>query len=245
MSHLSNALREGTQNAHTLAENTIFMKCATKGVIEREPLRKLFANLYFVYSTLEAELKREDNPILHAIYFPALNRTEALMSDLAFYYGENWRSQITASEAGLRYVDRIQTLANTNPTLLIAHSYTRYMGDLSGGQHLKNVIRVALSLPPNQGTQFYEFAQIATPEARRLFKERYRASLDSLALSSSEIEQIVAEANFAFALNRDVLHELETDVRTAIDPQTLNLLIQYDRPGSTAHSTPRESVLQQ
>lgn len=244
MTHLSIRLREGTQHAHTLAENTMFMKCATKGIVEREPLRKLFANLYFVYSTLEAALQREDNAILHAIYFPVLNRTEALTTDLAFYYGEDWRSQIKASEAGLRYRDRIQTLADTNPVLLIAHSYTRYLGDLSGGQHLKNVIRVALSLPPDQGTQFYEFEQIATPEARRSFKEEYRQQFDQLPLTDAEIEQIVAEANFAFSLNRDVLHELETDVKQAIDPQTLNLIIQYDRPGSTEHYTPQKFAVQ-
>jgi heme oxygenase len=41
MTHLSTRLREGTQHSHTAAENTAFMKCFMKGIVEREPLRKL------------------------------------------------------------------------------------------------------------------------------------------------------------------------------------------------------------
>ncbi len=236
MTTLSTCLREGTQHSHTTAENTAFMKCFVKGIVEREPLRKLFADLYFVYSTLEAALQRHSNhPILGPLYFPELNRTENLARDLAFYYGETWQSQITASPAGVVYRDRIQALSATDPVLLIAHAYTRYMGDLSGGQSLKNVIRAALSLPTVQGTEFYEFAQIATPEARRAFKERYRQTLDQLPIDATTIERIVAEANTAFALNRDVVHELEADVKAAIGEHTFDLLTRQDRPGSTEH----------
>ena len=234
MSNLSTRLREGTQQSHTAAENTAFMKCFMKGIVEREPLRKLFADLYFVYSALETALQCHiSHPILGKLYFPELNRTENLTRDLAFYYGENWREQITASPAGRVYRDRIQTLAETDPVLLIAHAYTRYMGDLSGGQSLKNVIRSALSLTPDQGTNFYEFDQISTPEEKRAFKERYRQSLDELLVDAATIERIVAEANAAFALNRDVMHELEAYVKAAIGEHTFDLLTRQDRPGST------------
>ncbi len=246
MTNLSTSLREGTQQSHTAAENTAFMKCFLKGIVEREPLRKLFADLYFVYSTLETAFQRHiSHPIVGAIYFPELNRVENLTRDLAFYYGENWQEQITASPAGRVYRDRIQTLSDIDPVLLIAHAYTRYMGDLSGGQSLKNVIRSALSLPGVQGTEFYEFDQISTPEARRAFKERYRQAMDALPIDTATIDRIVAEANTAFGLNRDVVHELEADVRAAIGEHTFDMLTRQDRPGSTerhAHGAEREPV---
>lgn len=245
MSHLSTQLREGTQQSHTAAENTAFMKCFLKGIVEREPLRKLFADLYFVYSTLEAAFQRHvDHPVLGALYFPELNRTDNIARDLAFYYGANWRDQITPSEPGRHYCDRIQTLADTDPALLVAHAYTRYMGDLSGGQSLKNIIRSALSLSSEQGTEFYEFTQIATPEARRSFKERYRQALDTLPVDDETIARIVAEANLAFSLNRDVVHDLEADVKAAIGDHTFDLLTRQDRPGSTErhHHGHRELV---
>ncbi len=240
---LSTSLREGTQQSHTLSENTAFMKCFLKGIVEREPLRKLFADLFFVYSALEAALQRQANhPLLGGLYFPELNRVESLSQDLAFYYGDKWRDQISATPAGQIYYDRIQTLAEHDPVLLVAHAYTRYMGDLSGGQSLKQVIRSALSLPSDLGTRFYEFAQIATPEARRAFKERYRQALDALPLDAATVERVVAEANFAFSLNRDVMHELEADVKAAIGEHTFDLLTRQDRPGSTVRRSERETV---
>lgn len=243
MSQLSIRLREGTQHSHTAAENTAFMKCFLQGIVGREPLRKLFADLYFVYSALEAALQSHANhPIIGTLYFPELNRVENLTRDLAFYYGENWREQITASAAGCVYRDRIQALAETDPVLLVAHSYIRYMGDLSGGQSLKHIIQLALSLPPGEGTQFYEFDQISTPEARRTFKERYRRMLDELAVDDFTIGKIVAEANLAFVLNRDVVHELEADVKAAIGEDTFKALIQQSRPGSTERHSTREPV---
>jgi heme oxygenase (biliverdin-producing, ferredoxin) len=231
---LSTRLREGTQHSHTAAENTAFMKCFLKGIVEREPFRKLLANLYLVYSTLEAELeRRKDDPVIGRIYFPEVNRKANLEKDLAYYYGDNWREQITPLNAGLVYVNRLQEIANTEPALLIAHSYVRYMGDLSGGQSLKNIVRSAMNLPLDQGTAMHEFEQIPTVEARRAFKERYRQVLDSMPLDEATIDRIVEEANYAFKLNRDVMHELEPDVKAVIGEHTFDLLTRQDRPGST------------
>lgn len=240
MSHnLANQLREGTQQSHTAAENTAFMKCFLKGIVEREPFRKLLANLYLVYSTLEAELQRlKDHPIVGRIYFSDLNRQANLEKDLVYYYGENWRGQIAALPAGQVYVDRIREVAQADPALLVAHAYVRYMGDLSGGQSLKNIIRSALSLPEGQGTAFYEFEHFATPEARRAFKETYRTALDSLPLDDATAQRIVDEANHAFQLNRNVMHDLEADVIAAIGEHTFDLLTRQNKPGSTEHRHP-------
>ncbi|HEY9620940.1 MAG TPA: heme oxygenase (biliverdin-producing) [Crinalium sp.] len=235
MSHnLALRLREGTKHSHTAAENTAYMKCFLKGIVEREPFRKLLANLYLVYSALEEEFQQHlDHPVVKAIYFPELNRKANLEKDLEFYFGETWRDQIVPLEAGKVYVNRIREVANTDPALLVAHAYTRYMGDLSGGQSLKGIIRSALSLPADVGTDFYAFDQIPTPEARRAFKEKYRETLDSLPVDDDTIQRIVDEANYAFALNRDVVHELEDDVRAAIGEHTFDLLTRQERPGST------------
>jgi heme oxygenase (biliverdin-producing, ferredoxin) len=233
---LATCLREGTAQSHTAAENTAFMKCFLKGIVEREPFRKLLANLYLVYSALESELRRhQDDPIVGPIYFPELNRAAHLERDLAFYYGEDWRDQIAALPAGRVYVERIHHIANTDPSLLIAHAYTRYMGDLSGGQALKSIIRSAMNLPADQGTALYEFEQLPNPEARRAFKEQYRDRLNALPIDATVIQRIVDEANYAFTLNRDVMHELEGEVRAAIGDHVFDLLTRQTIPGATEH----------
>lgn len=242
---LAQRLREGTQQSHTAAENTAFMKCFLKGIVEREPFRKLLANLYFVYDALESELRRhQDHAIVGSMYFPELNRTPSLERDLAFYYGSQWREQIVPLPAGEIYVKRIHEVANTDPVLLIAHSYTRYMGDLSGGQALKKIIRSALNLPADEGTALHEFEQLPTVEAKRAFKEKYRDALNALPLDDSTIQQIVDEANQAFTLNRDVVHELEDEVKAAVGEHVFDLLTRQAIPGATERSPAKEVVIE-
>jgi len=236
-SHLANKLREGTKQSHTMAENTAFMKCFLKGIVEKEPFRKLIANLYFVYSALEEEFhSHRDHPILGLLYFSELNRQENLEKDLAFYYGENWREQIVPSQAGRDYVDRIRQIPKTEPALLIAHAYVRYMGDLSGGQALKNIVRSAMNLTAGEGTAFYEFDRLPTVEAKRSFKEQYRQVLDSLPVDDALAQKIVDEANYAFELNRDVVDELEPEVKAAIGDYVFDLITRQDKPCSTNSS---------
>ena len=135
MSNLAQRLREGTKQSHTASENTAFMKCFLKGIMERKPFAELTADLYFVYSTLEAEIYRHrEHPVVGKIYFPELERKQKLEEDLAFYFGENWQEKISASPAGKVYVDRVKEISKTQPERLIAHAYVRYMGDLSGGE---------------------------------------------------------------------------------------------------------------
>ncbi|WP_448560893.1 biliverdin-producing heme oxygenase [Trichothermofontia sp.] len=240
---LATRLREGTKHSHTAAENTAFMKCFLKGIVEWEPFRKLIADLYFVYRTLEAEMRRHrDHPVVGPMYFPELDREANLARDLAFYYGENWQDEIEASPEGINYVNRIQELSNTEPALLIAHAYVRYMGDLSGGQSLKNIVRSALNLPADKGTGLHEFEQIPTVEARRAFKGKYRDALNSLPVDDTLAQKIVDEANLAFQLNRNVMHELEPAVRAVVGEHVFDLITRQDKPGSTERAPGNTSV---
>ena len=242
-SNLASQLREGTKHSHTMAENTAYMKCFLKGIVEREPFRKLLANLYFVYSTLEAELLRhQDHPVVGLVYFPELNRQASLEKDLAFYYGDRWQAEIAPSEAGRDYVARLQEISHSEPALLVAHSYVRYMGDLSGGQGLKSIVRSALELPSDRGTRFYEFDAFSSIGAIKEFKGRYRDALNSLPVDAQSIEKIVAEANAAFALNRDVMHALEPEVKAAIGDHVFDLITRQDIPGSTERTLGDGSV---
>ncbi len=234
---LASKLREGTKHSHTMAENTAFMKCFPKGIVEKEPFRKLIANFYFLYSALEEELQRyHADPVVGPIYFPELNRKVNLEKDLAFYYGEDWQNQIVPSSEGKAYVARIREIANTEPALLIGHAYVRYMGDLSGGQSLKKIIRSAMELPPGHGTEFYEFEQLPSIEAIRGFKTQYRDTLNSLPIDDAFAQKIVDEANYAFHLNHNVLNELEGDIKAAIGEHVFDLITRQDKLGSTEDS---------
>ena len=234
-SNLAAKLREGTKKAHTMAENVGFVRCFLRGVVEKNSYRKLVANFYFVYAAMEEELERhKDHPVVSKVYFPELHRKQTLEQDLAYYYGAGWRDQVAPSTAGQKYVDRIREIANTQPALLVGHSYTRYLGDLSGGQVLKGIAQRAMNLVDGEGTAFYEFDTIADEKA---FKTTYRQSLDEIDISEADADLIVAEANDAFGLNMTMFQELEGNLVKAIGQMLFNSLTNRRRRGSTELAT--------
>ena len=140
-------LKTETKKSHTAAENTKFVGSFLRGVISEESYRQLVANFYFIYRAMEEEVdKLSDHPVIGKIQFDLLNRTNALERDLRYYYGPMWRSIVAPSEQCQRYVNRIREVAEDDPELLVGHHYTRYMGDLSGGQILKGIAEKALDL---------------------------------------------------------------------------------------------------
>jgi heme oxygenase len=230
-SQLAAKLREGTKKPHSTAENTGFVLCLIKGVIEPISLRKFLSYLYFVYSALEQNLeKHRQHPAIGPMYFTELNRTANLQEDLAYFYGENWRDQIIPSEYCDAFVARIHAISVTHPELLVAHAYTRYLGDLSGGQAFRKIFRNALKLPEDKGTRFYEFDDISDIPA---FKNRYRDALDSLVVSDEMADKIVAEANESFFLSRSLFKGLEVDLIKVIGQEEYDRIASQTHPGST------------
>ncbi|NJK27336.1 MAG: heme oxygenase (biliverdin-producing) [Coleofasciculaceae cyanobacterium SM2_3_26] len=233
--NLATKLREGTKKSHSAAENVGFVKCFLKGVVEKTSYRKLVANLYFVYTAMEEEMERHQaHPLLSKVYYPQLNRKASLEEDLRYYYGTNWQTQIEPSPAAQTYVQRVREVSETAPELLISHLYTRYLGDLSGGQILKKIAVQAMNLAEGEGTAFYEFAEIPDEKA---FKNEYRQTLDSLPLDEAATDRIVDEANHAFKLNMGMFLELEGNLIKAIGQMLFNTLTRRRQRGSTELAT--------
>lgn len=208
--NLAQQLREGTTKSHSMAENVSFVKSFLGGVVDKNSYRKLVANLFFVYVAIEEEIEvNKEHIAIKSIYFPELYRKSSLIEDLKYYYGLDWLTQIEPSLATQAYVDRIHNVGSNQPELLIAHAYTRYMGDLSGGQILKKIAQNAMNLPNDSGTSFYNFKSITDD---KLFKDTYRDSLNKIPLDNHQIEQIISEANIAFNLNMKMFQELNSNL---------------------------------
>ncbi len=212
---LAQQLRDGTRRSHTSAERTSFVKGFLRGVVSREQYAALMGRFWHVYQALETALDQHaDHPAVAPLHFPALRRQDAILRDLKHFSPcldaslnkeSKIRNQECLSPATAAYVARLQHLADRRPDLLSAHSYVRYLGDLSGGQILKGITVRALRLPPGAGVDFYEFPLIPDHAA---FKTAYRAALDSLPLTPESQAEIIAEANLAFQLNIALFNEL-------------------------------------
>nr|ASO75946.1 heme oxygenase [Storeatula sp. CCMP1868] len=207
VSNLATQLREGTSKAHSMAENVSFVKSFLGGVIDKDSYKKMVSNLYFVYVAIEDAMEENrTHECIEPIFYQELNRRESLEQDLEFYYGENWKDTISPSPATEAYVDRIRTIGENKPELLVAHAYTRYLGDLSGGQILKKIAQRAMNLKDNRGLAFYDFTEIQDEQS---FKQNYKTALDNLPIPADETGKIIAEANVSFNLNMKMFQELE------------------------------------
>ena len=230
---LANQLREGTKKAHTMAENTGFVSCFLKGVVDKSSYRNLVGDFFFVYSAMENEISRllnEGHPVISLISYPELNRRNSLEKDLLYYFGENWQDTLKPSPSAKTYVDRIHKVAKDQPELLVGHHYTRYIGDLSGGQILKKIAQKAMNLNDDEGLNFYDFDEINDEKA---FKTSYSERLDSLPIDQETADLIVEEANNAFKCNMDIFQELEGNLIKAIGIVLFRFLTRRKFKGST------------
>lgn len=206
--NLADKLRQGTAKSHSMAENVNFVKSFLGGVVDKKSYRILVANLYFVYSAIEKEMfNNRYHAALQPVYFPELNRKESLEKDLCYYYGADWRKAVQPSAVARMYVERIHSIGRYQPELLISHVYTRYLGDLSGGQILKGIAKSAMQLPGDSGTEFYIFRQI--PDEKK-FKKIYRNALNLIPVDDGQVAPIISEANLAFNLNMKMFQELNS-----------------------------------
>ncbi|XP_065794748.1 heme oxygenase 1 [Muntiacus reevesi] len=206
---LSEALKEATKEVHTQAENAEFMKNFQKGEVTREGFKLVMASLYHIYVALEEEIERnKENPVYSPLYFPEeLHRRAALEQDMAFWYGPRWQEAIPYTQATKRYVQRLQEVGRAEPELLVAHAYTRYLGDLSGGQVLKKIAQKALNLPSSgEGLAFFTFPSIASATK---FKQLYRSRMNTLEMTPKVRQRVLDEAKTAFLLNIQLFEELQ------------------------------------
>lgn len=225
--NLAAQLREGTTKSHSMAENVSFVKSFLGGVVDKSSYRKLLSNLYFVYDAIEQQmLINQNHPSIRQIYFKELNRKQSLEQDLLYYYGHDWKKLVSPSPAAQIYINRINSVGRDQPELLIAHAYTRYMGDLSGGQILKKIACSAMNLSDKQGVSFYDFDSIHDSKA---FKSMYKRTLDNLPITDNQAKAIVSEANVAFSLNMKLFQELNSNIIRIMIMFLLNAINNFRR----------------
>ena len=210
---LALALDDGTRKSHSVAENTQFVTGFFKGISTKSSFSQLVASLYFVYDAMETAFDTASDPSVKALDYPELRRLETLEQDMVYYFGADFKATVQPSLATKQYVDRIKEISQTSPHLLVAHMYTRYLGDLFGGQMMGGMARTSLKLEPGLGTRFYEFDDIKNTKA---FIEGWYTKLNQLELTEAQEQDIVDEGNLVFTYNIDLFNELEGGKRMVL-----------------------------
>jgi heme oxygenase (biliverdin-producing, ferredoxin) len=198
MSTLTHQLREATHGLHREAESTDLMQALLRGRLPLQAYRALITELLPLCSALEAALQaRSHAPWLSGLDLAALQRAPALRADLGVSIGSPALKPATAV-----YIERLQALGSRDDPALLAHVYTRYMGDLHGGQILRRIVERCYR---GQGVAFYDFGG---PERVASLREQVREVLARAPLPPADAERVVDEARWSFEQYRQLFEEL-------------------------------------
>ncbi|MFF4247311.1 heme oxygenase (biliverdin-producing) [Streptomyces sp. NPDC001822] len=203
----STLIRTASHEQHTQAETSAFMGDMLGGRLGVDAYTRYTQQLWFVYRALEDSAPSlHEDPVAGPFIRPELLRTAELERDLAHLSGEGWREGLEPLPATAAYAARVATCAREWPGGYVAHHYTRYLGDLSGGQIIRGTAEKTWGFArKGDGVRFYVFEQIPNPAA---FKRDYRELLDAVDADDLEKQRIIDECKRAFALNTAVFREL-------------------------------------
>ncbi|GAA5070217.1 heme oxygenase [Thermocatellispora tengchongensis] len=201
----SEELRKATWAEHEAAAEDGYLAALMAGRLSREQYGEMVAQHYFLYRALDGAGRRlAGDPVAGPFVFPELYREEALVRDLTAVYGPGWRERVAPSKPTRTLVARIEQVAE-RPGGYIAHHYTRYLGDLSGGQFIRRELQRIYGFERGGGVDFYFFDEVGSLPR---FKAEYRRRLDELPVDDAEKRRIVRETRLAYLLNTEVLADL-------------------------------------
>jgi heme oxygenase len=194
-------VRERTMSAHRDAESRPFIVALMKGELSLASYVDYLAQLAWLYEALESRGHHAGDP---AILDPRLDRLNAIESDLAALDAPDWRTTHPALPATSAYATHLAGIRAEDLPRYLGHHYTRYLGDLSGGQAISRLVGRHYGATPEQ-LSYYRFEGITDLVP---YKRDYRDALNALPFTAVEAETFVSEAALAFTLNQAIFDEL-------------------------------------
>jgi heme oxygenase len=198
-------LRERTTSLHRQAERSGIVRQILAGESTRAGYAVFVRNLLPAYRELESALERhQEQGFFRSLFRSEVLRAPALQNDLVHLAGGEWAERLPLLPEGARYAARIASAAEAEPSLLVAHAYTRYLGDLGGGPILR---RRLATMVEAACLSFYEFPGVTDLPA---LAREYRAALDAALATLDDLDRVVEEARVAFQLNIDLSEAVQT-----------------------------------
>lgn len=205
----SAALRRATLEVHERANHSTYMDALLGARLDLVDYAGLVTQYWHVYGAIEDGADRlAADPVAGPFVVEALRRRPAIAADLAFLRGPDWADDLDPLPATAAYAARVREVAADWPAGWVAHHYTRYLGDIAGGQAVRGLLRRSYGVV-DDGARFYDFASLGP--AKR-FRDHYRSLLDAAPWDATERARFVEESQHAFELNIAMLAELADTV---------------------------------
>ncbi|SCH89694.1 MULTISPECIES: biliverdin-producing heme oxygenase [unclassified Romboutsia] len=202
---LMTKIRKNSATLHSAAEHSGFIKRIVDGNASKDSYAEYLFNLAAMYNSIEQALERNtNNETVKEFATPELYRYDLIKKDLDFLLGDKV-SEIELLPSTIAFVDKINDLEKTNPELVIAYAYTRFIADLFGGRTFVALLSVNYKVPA-EGLNYYSCDKI---KDIRSYVMNYANKLNNLKLSSDLEIKFINEISNAYIYNLAISNELE------------------------------------
>lgn len=195
-------LKAETAGIHKAAESRPFIRHLMSGSLNRRAYARYVQALAPIYVALESCMRRSAHSTVEIFDHRELDRSERMRADLSLF-GLPPTGQELASTR--RYCTVIEE-SESSPHRLLAHHYTRLLGDMAGGQAIAQLMQRHYDISPEL-MSFYDFSGLGDIHH---YRKQYKTLLDLLPWSPVEQAEFIAESELAYQLNISLFDELAT-----------------------------------
>lgn len=198
-------IRRNTAALHSASEHTGFIKRIVDGNACNDSYAEYLFNLSAMYKAIEDTIENNtSNEVIKNFATKELYRYELIQKDLEFLLGDrlNDMTLLPSTEA---FVERVKEIDKTNPELIIAYAYTRFIADLFGGRTFIALLSVNYKVP-KEGLNYYNCDQI---KDIRSYVINYASKINSINLTEELENKLINEVSNAYIYNLAISCELE------------------------------------
>lgn len=196
-------MKEETFEAHELSKDSGFATTLMSGQWSYKAFVEWQRALYPIYVALEDIMKsNRKDPSLHIFDHRKLDRNQKIFNDLA-YYGVNPVLDPSPLPSVKDYVAKVED-AGSRPQRIMAYHYTRYMGDMIGGQVIARTLKEKYDMP-DEALTCYDFSDIGDLYH---YRKTYKTLLDLVPWTEEERRAFIEETKVAYEINAVLFQEL-------------------------------------
>lgn len=198
-------IRKNTGALHSAAEHSGILKRIVDGNASVDSYVEYLFNLSAMYKAIEETIENnKDNDVVKEFSTPELYRYKLIQTDLQYFLGDNQdKYELLASTVA--FVEKVKEIGNTNPELIVAYAYTRFIADLFGGRTFISLLGVNYKVPA-EGLNYYNCDGIKNIRA---YVMNYATKINDMKISSELQEKLIVEVSNAYIYNLAISQELE------------------------------------
>ena len=201
-------IRMSSANLHSASEHTGYIKRILDKNATKEGYAEYIYNLSAMYKAIEDVLdKHSNNEVIKDFVTKELYRSALIEKDVKHLLGENVNS-LKLLPSTIAAIARIKEVSNSQPELVVAYAYTRFLADLFGGRLFYDLLKNEYKID-DEGLNYYDFKELGD---MRAYAMNYAGKLDSIKLDDNLKEEFINEVNNAYIYNLAISNELEIKI---------------------------------